>query len=105
MANEQTHLQSKGEGPRNPFVLGILSFLVGTVAGLLGSIFRIALRQLDVWRTTWIDKTQHWGWGGIVVVVTGTAIAAALAAWMVRTISPESTGPQSESEFPGCFSR
>jgi chloride channel protein, CIC family len=92
MANELTHLQSKGEGPRNPFVLGILSLLVGTVAGLVGSIFRTALRQLDVWRTIWIDKTQHWGWGGIVAVVTGTAIAAALAAWMVRTISPESTG-------------
>jgi chloride channel protein, CIC family len=92
MADEQTVPRSKGEGPRTPFLLAIVSLLVGTVAGVAGAIFRIGLRHLDVWRTALILKAHEWGWGGILVVVAVTTLAAGVAAWMVRTISPESTG-------------
>jgi CIC family chloride channel protein len=92
MADEQTVPRSKGEGPRSPFLLAIVSLLVGTVAGVAGAIFRIGLRHLDVWRTALILKAHEWGWGGILVVVAVTTLAAGVAAWMVRTISPESTG-------------
>jgi CIC family chloride channel protein len=92
MADEQTVPRSKGEGPPNPFILAVVSLLVGAVAGLAGAIFRIGLRHLDVWRTALILKAHELGWGGIVVVVAVTTLAAGVAAWMVRTISPESTG-------------
>jgi CIC family chloride channel protein len=92
MADEQTVMRSKGEGPPSPFILAVVSLLVGAVAGLAGAIFRIGLRHLDVWRTALILKAHEMGWGGIVVVVAVTTLAAGVAAWMVRTISPESTG-------------
>jgi chloride channel protein, CIC family len=92
MTDEQTVPRSKGEGPRSPFILAIVSLLVGAVAGLAGAIFRIGLRHLDVWRTVLILKAHELGWGGIVVVVAVTTLSAGAAAWMVRTISPESTG-------------
>src|SRR5580704_12485918 len=92
MADEQTVMRSKGEGPPSPFILAVVSLLVGAVAGLAGAIFRIGLRHLDVWRTALILKAHELGWGGIVVVVAVTTLAAGVAAWMVRTISPESTG-------------
>jgi chloride channel protein, CIC family len=92
MADQQTVPRSKGEGPRNPFGLAMLSLLVGAVAGLAGAIFRIGLRHLDVWRTELILKAHEFGWAGIVVVVAAPTLAAAAASWMVRAIAPESSG-------------
>jgi chloride channel protein, CIC family len=92
MADEQTVPRSKGEGPRNPLILAILSLFVGAIAGLTGALFRLGLEHLDIWRTTLILKTHELGWGGMVIVVSVTTLAAATAAWMVRTIAPESTG-------------
>lgn len=102
MAEEQKIVHAKQAGPRNPLVLGLLSLLVGAVAGLVGSLFRLGLRQLDVWRTLWIGKAHAWGWGGALVVIAAVALLAAIAAWMVRTIAPESTGsgiPYVESQL------
>ncbi|MGB2667930.1 MAG: H(+)/Cl(-) exchange transporter ClcA [Candidatus Acidiferrum sp.] len=92
MADENQLLRSKGVAPRNPLGLAFLSLLVGAVAGLVGACFRIGLRHLDLWRTLLIGKAHALGWGGIIVVVSATALLAALAAWMVRRIAPESTG-------------
>ncbi len=69
-----------------------MSILVGAVAGLAGALFRLALSRLDVCRTAWIEQTHHWGWPGAFVVVAVVALAAAIAAWMVRQLSPEATG-------------
>lgn len=98
MAEEQKIVHAKQAGPRNPLVLGLLSLL----ARLVGSLFRLGLRQLDVWRTLWIGKAHAWGWGGALVVIAAVALLAAIAAWMVRTIAPESTGsgiPYVESQL------
>jgi chloride channel protein, CIC family len=92
MKDEQTLLHSKGEGPRSPFVLAILALVVGALAGLVGAFFRIGLQHLDVWRTALLIKAHDLGWGGIVVVVAVAALAAGVAAWMVRTIAPQSIG-------------
>lgn len=92
MANEPKLVHPKEEGARNPFTLAVLSLLVGAVAGLLGASFRIGLKHLDVWRTALIGWLHGWGWVGIVVVMTGTSLAAAIASWMVRTLAPESKG-------------
>ena len=92
MADEKTRIRTKGEGPRKPVELAALSFLVGAVAGLAGALFRIALRQLDIWRTLSIAKMHGWGWGASVIVIVVVALAAAGAAWLVRRLSPEATG-------------
>ena len=102
MADEQKIVHAKRAEPRNPLVLGLLSLLVGAVAGLVGSVFRLGLRQLDAWRTLWIERAHVWGWGGALFVIVGVALLAAIAAWMVRTIAPESTGsgiPYVESQL------
>ncbi len=102
MADENQLLRSKGTGPRNPLGLAFLSLVVGAVAGLVGAFFRIGLRHMDVWRTLLIGKAHALGWGGIIIVVAVTALLAALAAWMVRRIAPQSTGsgiPYVETEL------
>ena len=102
MADENQLLRSKGPGPRRPLGLALLSLIVGAVAGLVGAIFRLGLRLLDVWRTLLIGKAHGLGWAGIILVISATALLAALAAWMVRRIAPESSGsgiPYVETEL------
>jgi len=92
MSAEQTTVRSKGQGPKNPIELAVLSLLVGAVAGLAGSLFRLALRQLDIWRSDYILKLHTWGWPGSLLVVVAVALLAAGAAWLVSRLSPEATG-------------
>jgi chloride channel protein, CIC family len=92
MADENQLPRSKGAVPRRPLEHAFLSLVVGAVAGLVGALFRIGLRHLDAWRTLLIGKAHVLGWGGIILVVSVTAFLAALAAWMVRRIAPESAG-------------
>jgi CIC family chloride channel protein len=92
MAHEQKLVHPKEEGVRNPLALAVLSLLVGAVAGLVGASFRIGLQHLDVWRTALIGRLHGWGWGGFVVIMAGTSLAAGIASWMVRSLAPESTG-------------
>ncbi len=102
MADQNQLLRSKGTGPRHPLGLALLSLIVGAVAGLVGAVFRLGLRLLDVWRTLLIVKAHSLGWGGIILVACATALLAALAAWMVRRIAPESSGsgiPYVETEL------
>jgi chloride channel protein, CIC family len=102
MAEEKCIVHAKQAAPSNPLALGLLSLLVGAVAGFVGSAFRLGLHQLDVWRTLCIGKAHAWGWGGALLVIVGVALLAAIAAWMVRRIAPESTGsgiPYVESQL------
>jgi CIC family chloride channel protein len=92
MEKKRKLLHEEGEGRRNPFVLAVLSLLVGAVAGVVGAIFRIALLRLDIWRSTWLREAHRLGWSGIVPVIAVTTLAAAIAAYMVRRFSPESSG-------------
>ena len=80
------------QGSRNPVVLAILSIIVGAFAGLVGAIFRVCLQQADVLRATIIGRAQLRGWSGILLVIAIPAVAAGIAAWLVRRFSPESTG-------------
>jgi chloride channel protein, CIC family len=92
MAKRRKLLRERGEGRRNPLALALLSLLAGTLAGLVGALFRLALSRLNLWRTAWIHWAHHLGWPGILLVVAATTFAAAIAAWMVRRFSPESSG-------------
>jgi len=92
MEKQRKLLHEESEGPRNPFALAVLSLLVGAVAGVVGAVFRIALFHLAVWRTRWIHEAHRLGWSGIIPVIAVTTLAAAVAAYMVRRFSPESSG-------------
>jgi chloride channel protein, CIC family len=92
MVDEQIVPRSKGEGPQSPLALAMLSLIVGAISGLVGALFRLGLHRLDLWRTTLLVKAHELGWGGLIVVIAATTLAAGVAAWMVRTIAPESTG-------------
>jgi CIC family chloride channel protein len=85
-------LHDDSEGGRNLLVLAVLSLFVGGVAGLVGAVFRLALIRLDIWRGAWIHAAHHLGWSGIFPVMAVTTLAAAIAAWLVRRFSPESSG-------------
>lgn len=92
MADELKLLHQDGEGQRNPLALALISLLVGAVAGLVGAIFRIGLKRLDAHRTAWITRAHTWGWPSILLVVAAIALAAAIAAWLVRRFSQEASG-------------
>lgn len=92
MAKGRKLLHEPGEGRRNPLALAMLSLLAGALAGLVGSLFRLALIRMNAYRTLWIDWAHHLGWPGILLVAGSTALAAGIAAWMVKRFSPESTG-------------
>jgi CIC family chloride channel protein len=72
----------------------------GGLAGLVGSLFRLLLRQADAWRNAvldWAHRAPPWGW---LVPVVGVAAAAALARWLVRIFAPDAAGsgiPQIEA--------
>jgi CIC family chloride channel protein len=92
MAEDRKLLHEEGEGHRNPLALALLSILVGAVAGLVGAIFRLGLEKMDKIRFDLIAWAHHLGWVGIFVVMITVALAAAIAAWLVRRFSPEASG-------------
>src|SRR5580658_3003107 len=92
MTDTDKPLHAQAEGCRDPLALALLSLLVGAVAGLVGATFRVGLQHLDVHRTAWMTRAHGWGWIGIPVVMAAVALAAAIAAWMVRSFSPEASG-------------
>lgn len=72
--------------------LVLLSFVAGGAVGFVASLFRLALEWADARRVlaiTWAQGVPIWG---LVVVVGVCALAAALAAWLVETFSPDSAG-------------
>ena len=92
MADEPKLLLEEGQGPRSPIALALLSIIVGSLAGLVGAIFRLGLQRADEIRTSFIERAHSWGGGGLVLILSGTALATGIAAWMVRRFAPESSG-------------
>ena len=87
---EQTGEQN--ERPGGLLALALLAPIVGTMSGLLGAIFRLALERAD--RLS--NAAIIWGHGpnvaGMFLVVAACAGGAGLAAWMVRRFSPSASG-------------
>jgi chloride channel protein, CIC family len=92
MEKRRDLLHEEAQGRRSPFALAVLSSVAGAAAGLVGALFRLVLEHLDGLRNLWIGQAHHLGWLGIFPVVVAISLAAAIAAWMVRRFSPESTG-------------
>jgi CIC family chloride channel protein len=79
-------------GQRSLLTLALVSFLVGTAAGLVAALFRGALDQLDRFR----DGLLAWAHGealaGFLLVTATCAAAPAVAAWLVRCFAPQAEG-------------
>jgi CIC family chloride channel protein len=79
-----------GEG--NLLVLAVLALVVGAASGLIGALFRLTLLWCDGLRDQWIAWARTGSFAGLLIVIGGTAVAVALAAWMVRRIEPHASG-------------
>ncbi|MCF8348640.1 MAG: H(+)/Cl(-) exchange transporter ClcA [Bacteroidales bacterium] len=74
------------------FRLIFFAFVVGLVAGLVGSFFRLILEQIDLWRSsvfvlTKADGGMHWVFA-IALAVVGVTVAL----FMVKRWAPEASG-------------
>jgi CIC family chloride channel protein len=76
----------------NWLTLALLSLFVGAGAGLFAALFRLSLNQLDLLRTAYIGWAHGRSWIGFCLVVGSIASMTALAAWLVRRISPQASG-------------
>jgi CIC family chloride channel protein len=73
-------------------VLGSLAFAVGMTSGLVGAVFRLVLDGADRFRGTVIDWAHGKQIAGFVVVIGISAVATALASWLVRKFAPGAKG-------------
>ena len=80
------------EGEGSLLVLALLACVAGALAGAIGALFRLSLTRADGWR----DAVIAWSHGvpiaGFLLVTAACAAAVALAAWLVRRVSPEASG-------------
>lgn len=80
------------DGYAGLFVLTLLAFIAGGAAGLVGAAFRLVLEWADRFR----DSALAWAHGeeltGFLLIIGTSAVATALAAWLVRRFSPQATG-------------
>jgi CIC family chloride channel protein len=73
-------------------LLGIVSLVAGAATGLVGALFRLCLERADHFRDVLIAWATSVGAIGIVIVVAACAVAAGVAAWLVRRFSPHAAG-------------
>jgi chloride channel protein, CIC family len=93
-------MSSHGPSPTSSFGLGkadvkrrhILpkALVVGLVAGLLSSAFRVALQKVEVYRIAF--QLQHSGWSALGVALLLGAIGGGFGLWLVRRFAPEAAG-------------
>jgi chloride channel protein, CIC family len=80
------------QGHGSLLVLAALALLVGTAAGGVGALFRIALEHADQWRNDLITWAHNEGFAGFLLVVMACTTAPLFAAWLVRHVSPYAGG-------------
>ena len=66
------------------------ALVVGIVAGLIASAFRMALQASEVHRIALIENHPHWE--GLVLALGLAAIGSGAGLWLVRRFSPEAAG-------------
>jgi chloride channel protein, CIC family len=84
--------------------LALLSLFVGGLSGLVCATFRLLLQRADTLRGTLIALAHNEGSIGFLFVIAGAAAATALAAGLVRRISPDAGGsgiPEVEAAIRG----
>ena len=78
------------------------ALVVGLVAGLIASFFRMALQHCELGRIGWIQRLPP-AWGLAAALACG-AVGSGIGLWLVRRFSPESAGsgiPQLKSVVMG----
>ena len=80
------------EGQSGLLLLAFLSLLVGVVSGLVVAIFRLALDQADRLRDALLAWAHGEALAGCLLVIAVCATATAVAAWLVRYVSPQAEG-------------
>jgi len=73
-------------------MLAVMTPIVGAAAGLIGALFRYALIEADRFRDYAVGAAQGVGVLGLLLVAAACALAAFLAAWLVRRFSPYASG-------------
>jgi CIC family chloride channel protein len=84
--------------------LAMLSLFVGVISGLVCATFRLLLQQAGTLRGNLIAWAHGEGAVGLLLVVAGVAAATAVAAALVRRISPDAGGsgiPEVEAAISG----
>jgi chloride channel protein, CIC family len=85
-------------------VLALLSLFVGSVSGLVCATFRLMLQRADTLRGEIIVLAHSRSVVGLLLVIAGAAVATAVAAALVRRISPDAGGsgiPEVEAAIHG----
>ncbi|MFL6417157.1 MAG: chloride channel protein, partial [Bryobacteraceae bacterium] len=77
---------------RSVLLLSLLSCFAGALTGLLVSVFRLLLQGADHWRDAFISHAHGWALAGLAVTIALVAAASAVAASMVRRLSPYAAG-------------
>jgi CIC family chloride channel protein len=78
------------------------ALVVGLVAGLIASFFRMALQHCELGRIAWIQRLPP-AWGLAAALACG-AVGSGIGLWLVRRLSPETAGsgiPQLKSVVMG----
>jgi chloride channel protein, CIC family len=97
-------LRNAEERRNGMLVLALLSLFVGGVSGLVCATFRLVLQRADTLRDGLIALAHSEGVIGLLLVIAGPAAATAVAAGLVRRISPDAGGsgiPEVEAAIRG----
>jgi CIC family chloride channel protein len=86
------HDVDSGESQRSLIALALLAPIVGAGAGCVGALFRRALEHLDDLRNELISWAHGDHLLGLLLIVTLSAAAVAIAAWLVCRFSPAASG-------------
>jgi len=66
------------------------ALVVGLVAGLIASVFRMSLQYCELGRIGWIQRLPRWE--SLVVAVGLGALGSGFGLWLVRRFAPETAG-------------
>ncbi|MGV2289384.1 H(+)/Cl(-) exchange transporter ClcA [Trinickia sp. YCB016] len=72
--------------------MGLLSLMVGAVAGLVGVLFRRSLEEADRFRALFLTWAHAENVLGFCIVVVAIAASTALAVWLVGRFAPQASG-------------
>ena len=89
---EHKRSNEAADGHASLLILGLLSLIVGSAAGLVGAAFRLALEHADRARNALVSWAHGEHWMGFALVTVVVAAAAALGARLVRRYSPAASG-------------
>jgi CIC family chloride channel protein len=73
-------------------MLSLLALVVGAIAGIVGALFRVLLKEADRLRDLFVAWAHGQRVVGLLLVLVGCAVTTALAAWLVRRYSPQASG-------------